>query len=80
MNISTGTPTDLPTDSTDLVITPRVGGDHNSETYWVGGRNLYPDTREKSIYYRMPNNLYISYINVAPQERRRTVNPQRGKI
>ena len=34
---------------TGTTITPCVGGGHNSEIYWVGGNNISPITRAKSI-------------------------------
>ena len=34
---------------TGTTITPCVGCGHNSETYWVGGNNIYLITRAKSI-------------------------------
>ena len=46
MNISTGTSN-----------TPRGGGNHNFETYWIGGSNISPVTRAKSIQTRRPNNF-----------------------
>ena len=44
MNISTGPTT-----------TPQVDGGQNSETYWVGGSNIYRITRDKYIQAWKPN-------------------------
>ena len=48
-------PTVSPTAGTVMVITPHMGGGHNSETYWVGGSNVFPLTRAKCIYPLRPN-------------------------
>ena len=40
-----------------MTIAPRVGGDKNSETYWVGCSNISPITRAKSFQDQRPNDL-----------------------
>ena len=44
MDISTEMSTDSPTPCTAMVVTPRVGGGQNSETYWVCSSNIFPIT------------------------------------
>ena len=41
--------------STVTTTTPRVDGGNNYETYWVGGSNLLPVTRDNSIQAWRPN-------------------------
>ena len=42
---------------TGITITPCMGGGQNFETYWVGGSNIHPITRERSIQYQRPYEL-----------------------
>ena len=43
--------------STGMTITPRMGGGHNYETYWVVGGKLSLLTRAKYIQAQRPNDF-----------------------
>ena len=43
--------------STETTTTPCVGGGQNSKKYWVGGSNILPITRAKSIQAQSPNDF-----------------------
>ena len=52
----------MPNSGTATVVTPHMCGTHNSQTYWVGGGNIYPIMRVNSIQYWRPNDFYCPYI------------------
>ena len=56
--------TSLPTYGKATVVTPRIGGGQNPNTYWVGGRNILSFTIANSIHARRPNNFCSAYIVV----------------
>ena len=45
-----------------MFISPHVSGGQNSETYWVGGRNISPIMRANSIHFRRANEFHSAYI------------------
>ena len=69
-----------------MVITPRMGGGQNYETYWFGGGNISPITRAKSIQAQRPNNFCSASINAKnfpeglPDEKKLYLDKSKSKI
>ena len=72
--------------STETTTTPCVGGGQNSEKYWVGGSNLFPITRTKSIQTRRLNEFRSASIIAKnsteglPEEKNISLDKSKRKI
>ena len=63
-----------------------MGGGHNSETYWVGGRNISPITRTKSVQAQRPNEfrstsvIVKNFMEGLPDEKKLSLEKYKSKI
>ena len=69
-----------------MIISPRMGGGHNYETYWVGCSNNYPITRANSIQSQIPNDFCSASViaknltEVLPDEKKLSLDESKSKI